>query len=335
MGYIFDAINRSPEGERPTKSVEQEGRRAGHLAGSAALPGDVPAAPGGGANEHAAVTELPDSALNKLATTSQLDAALDQVSSGDGLSADLEPIELTDNWLGRYDDRLVTLSDPGSPLAEEYRAIRTSILARWQHKRHLIHTITSATPQEGKTITSLNLGLSFAELRNRSTVVVEADLRLPTFEKLLGLGQTKGIVNYLHGEVALSEVLQQVGDSRLYVVPAGLRANNDAVQLLSGQRMTDLLATLRSRFDHVIIDTPPVVELADAGIVGALSDDVMLIVRMNRTPRALVEEAIRTLNSYNAPVAGLVATDQKRTRHRSYYYRYGYHYYAKSAKQAA
>ena len=90
--------------------------------------------------------------------------------------------------------------------------------------------------------------------------------------------------------------------------------------------MINLLKTLRGKYDHVIIDTPPVIELADAGIVGAMSDDVLMIVRMCRTPKLLVEQAIRTLNSYNAPVAGLIATDQKRRLRRYYHYRYGYRY---------
>ena len=73
----------------------------------------------------------------------------------------------------------------------------------------------------------------------------------------------------------------------------------------------------------MVIDTPPVIELADAGILGAMSDDVLLIVRMNRTPRPLVEQAVRILDSYNAPVAGMIGTDHQRVGRR-YYYRYGY-----------
>ena len=92
------------------------------------------------------------------------------------------------------------------------------------------------------------------------------------------------------------------------------------------------------RFDALVSAAAGcVVELADAGIIGAMSDDVQLIVRMGRTPRPLVEQAIRTLSSYNAPVAGLIATDQ--TRHRGrYYYKYGYRYryrYHYTEKQAA
>ncbi len=237
------------------------------------------------------------------------------------------------------DNRLVALNKPSSVMSEEYRSIRTSVLARWENKRHLVHTITSATPQEGKTITSLNLGFSLAELHNRKTIVIEADLRLPQFGKLLNLNPGPGVVSLLEGESSFDQVVQEVGENHLHVIPAGTRSSTNAVQLISSHRMTRFVNFLKQRYDHVIIDTPPVIELADAGILGSLSDDVYLIVRMNRTPRALVEQATRTLESYKAPVAGLIATDNPRHRRKYYYYRYGYRYsyryYDKASAEAA
>ena len=75
--------------------------------------------------------------------------------------------------------------------------------------------------------------------------------------------------------------------------------------------MARLLETLRAKYDHVIIDTPPVIELADAGILGGISDEVMLIARISRTPKPLVDQALRALRSYNAPVAGVIAVDAR------------------------
>jgi capsular exopolysaccharide synthesis family protein len=229
--------------------------------------------------------------------------------------------------LDAVDDRLVTLTDPAGLMAEEYRAIRTGLLARWEQRRHLTHTITSATPQEGKTLTSLNLGMSLAELHARRTIVVECDLRLPQFENLLKLTPSAGLVGVLTDDADLNRNIQIVGDTGLHVLAAGRPITHDAVQLLGSRKMAALIRFLRREYDHVIIDTPPVVELADAGIVGAISDEVLLVTRMNRTPRSLVEQAVRTLNGYNAPVAGLIATDQVQHRHRYYYLRYGYRYH--------
>lgn len=235
-------------------------------------------------------------------------------------------IELNDRRLKKMDDRIVMLTEPGSQFAEEYRSIRTSLLARWQNKRNLSHVITSATPQEGKTITSLNLGLTLAELRSRRTIIVEADLRLPAFAKLLKLDPGPGLVNYLRGEVALGQATQRVGDDGAYVLAAGDRAFDDAVSLLSGSRMQALLEHLRQRFDHVVFDTPPVIELADAGVLGGLSDEVLLIARMRRTSSRLIDQAIQALSSYNAPVGGVIATDHRTGFGRYYAYRYHYRY---------
>ncbi|MFN3168856.1 MAG: CpsD/CapB family tyrosine-protein kinase [Phycisphaeraceae bacterium] len=227
----------------------------------------------------------------------------------------------------RIDDRLVSMTSPASAVAEEYRSIRTSILARHDNQRNLVHTITSATPQEGKTITCVNLGLSFAELRNRKTIIIECDLRLPTFAKLLPCDPNKpGLINYLRGEAPLKDVIQQVEGSQLFILPAGGRVSDEAVQLLSSARMSQLIQGLRAKFDHVLIDTPPVLQLADAGILGSQSEEVLLVARMRRTPRTLVEQAVNTLTSYNAVVNGLIATDNPRNRGRGYGYKYGYRY---------
>lgn len=293
MGYIFEALE-----------------RAGHKRSKSKAARDTAAHPA-------------------LSTPTVEAEKLPQPPADSGATASLkhDVIALDPERIKQFDDRLVTLLSPGSPMAEEYRAIRTSLLARWQHARQLVHTITSATPEEGKTITSLNLGLSFAELRNRKTVVVEADLRMPTFAKLMGLKEDErpGLITYLQEQTELDKLPLQLGESGLSIITAGGRANEQAVQLLSSKRMVQLLNRLRECFDHVLIDTPPVLELADAGIVGALSDEVLLVGRMGWTPRPLMREAVQCLGSYNAKVAGMIATDQRRTRGH-YYSRYGYRY---------
>ncbi|MBX2852647.1 MAG: CpsD/CapB family tyrosine-protein kinase [Phycisphaeraceae bacterium] len=228
---------------------------------------------------------------------------------------------------GMVDDRLVTMTSPASAMSEEYRSIRTSILARHDNERHLVHTITSATPQEGKTITCINLGLAFAELRNRKTIIIECDLRLPTFGKLLNCNTDRpGLIDYLRGDAKISDIIQQVEGSSLHIITAGGRVSDEAVQLVSSQRMSHLIQGLRAKYDHVIIDTPPVLQLADAGILGSQSEEVLVVARMRRTPRPLVEQAINTLTSYNAQVNGIIATDNPRSRGRGYGYKYGYRY---------
>ncbi|MEM6393083.1 MAG: AAA family ATPase [Planctomycetota bacterium] len=241
-----------------------------------------------------------------------------------------------DAWIDGLDDRLVAVTDPASPTAEEYRSIRTSMLARHQRARHLVHLITSATPQEGKTLTTVNLGLALAELPNRRTLIIEADLRLPNFDALLNLpANSPGLLGILRGEETPENAIQAVGPNELHILPAGGRTTNEAVTLLSSNRMSQLVQRLSQDYDHVLIDTPPVVELADAGILSSLCHEVLLIARMRRTPGKLIEQAIKTLKSYHAPVAGLIATDNiahigSGYSRYGYGYRYGYRYaYAK------
>lgn len=322
MGYLTDAMRNVDPGE----PGDDRRLRLRAPANETETPAHSPAA-----HDSDAHPQGDTIGFNPDAPSSNFDDNIDDVDSS---NTDHDAVPAPTG----VDDRLVAWLRPASIMAEEYRSIRTGLLARWQQRTNLIHTITSATPQEGKTITSLNLGFSFSELERRKTVVIESDLRLPQFRKLLNLPESRGMVDLLRGDATLDEVTLTVGDRGLHVIPAGERVSNEAVQLLSSKPMKDLLKTLRKRYDHVIIDTPPVVELADAGILGALSDDVLLIVRMNQTPRPLVEQAIRTLESYNAPVVGMIATDQPRRNRRYYYrygYRYGYRYYANRYAEAA
>ncbi|MEX2212978.1 MAG: CpsD/CapB family tyrosine-protein kinase [Phycisphaeraceae bacterium] len=312
MGYIFDAMQQSDD---DAARAEAAGRTPEVLPFSAAVAAPTKSAapaPEPEAEAEAAYADEPSPVLADL-------TEVREAQSNNGV-----------------DDRLIAMLKPASAMAEEYRSIRTGILSRWNNQTHLVHTITSATPQEGKTITSLNLGLCFSELRNRRTIVVEADLRLPQFKNLLDLPDSPGLAHLLDGECRLNDVIHEAGQRNLHVITAGRRVNNEAVQMLSGREMASLIQKLKQKYDHVIIDTPPVVELADAGILGAMSDDVLLIVRMNRTPQPLIDQAIRTLASYNAPVAGIIATDQQRKNHRLYArygqsYRHQYGRYAEAA----
>ncbi len=346
MGYIFDALTRAgsaartpgqtpasvqrpapaPEHEQPATTFKFPGAAEAAAARSAETVNEAPA------YEPRSAEEAPAPAVaRKTKRPGSKSSSGSGNSSGGGSGGGRHGSTRTHG----VDERLVAITDPSSQIAEEYRAIRTSLLAKWEHRRHLVHTVTSATPQEGKTLTSLNLGFSFAELRNRRTLVIEADLRLPQFRKLISLPQTPGLVGVLEEGVPVERAVVRMSGYDLDILPAGGRLDNDAVQVLSSPALTNLIKQLRHQYDHVVIDTPPVVELADAGIIGAQSDDVLLIARMNRTPKALIQQAIRTLASYKAPVAGLIATDQSRHRRRYYYYRYGYKYQYHSARRRA
>jgi Mrp family chromosome partitioning ATPase len=213
----------------------------------------------------------------------------------------------------RTDERLAVLHQPSSAVAEQFRAIRTSVLARWQNQRHLLHAFTSAQPQEGKTLTVLNLGLCFAELSQRRVLVLEADLRRPRFAAFLGLPPGPGLADLLAQQVGIAQAAVTIPTAHLDVIAAGHPLGNQALQSLSSPAASGLFGELRRRYDHVLIDTPPVLPYADAGVLGALSDEIILVTRLNLTPVSLVRQAAAILAGYNAPVAGLIATEHTRS----------------------
>ncbi len=329
MGYLYDAISRAQQSAKPPAG----GPAVGAVPPAEALP---PAPPADLRPEDLPALLQPPESLTEAparaapAPEPDLDHAIAQTQRGDaptaaswaGKAAPAEAsLELgsapapfvpvhTLSDLTATDERLGVLGNPAGVVAEECRAIRTSLLARWQNKRHLVHTLTSAVPQEGKTLTSLNLAAAFAELRTRHTLVIEADLRRPQFTRLLGLEESPGLADLLEGTATVEAALHAVGPRGLHVIPAGRATGNQAIDLLSSPRLGTLLAQWRRRYDDIFIDTPPVLELADAGIIGALSDEVLLAVRLGHTPRGLVDKATRILLTYNAPAAAVIGTDR-------------------------
>ncbi|WP_428386474.1 CpsD/CapB family tyrosine-protein kinase [Mucisphaera sp.] len=357
MGYIFDALNRSDDQHEPNpdatnRKPDQAWSTPYTKAPKATEPVEQTAAPTpfGGTGPFASILEDPEltDGLDGQTQAAQpiSDPNPEEPPAAYNTLQDMEDaqygplgsIGTQDNrQANQFDDRVVVATNPSAKASEEYRLIRTSMLARWEQRRNLIHTITSATPKEGKTISTINLGLSFAELHERNTIVVEADLRLPSFEDMLRLGATTGLLAYLRGEAQLDQAIARVPGTRLSVMTAGGRAGREAVGLIGSQRMKHLLVTLRQRYDHVIIDTPPVLDLADAGILGGLSDEVLLVARMRHTPRPLIEQATRVLKSYQTPIGGVIATDQEEIG-QSYSYAYSYRYryrYTEQLREAA
>jgi len=359
MGYVFDAINKASQGERPPDDAA-EPTPAPEPPATDARP-DAPSAP--------PAAEARDIETEAIAALSSLKAAIDGIlQPAASVDAEPEPAEAApaepaapfaealdaqepepegdavDDETAAFDEqllsldldeRIVVLTDPSSIMAEQYRGIRTRLLAHWENRKHLVHTITSATPKEGKTLTTLNLGAAFGELAHRRTLMIECDLRMPMFASMLHIAeQTPGLIQVLHGEATFDEAVCPSCQSNVSLMLAGGRMTDEAIRMLSGVHMTEVLRQARNRFDHVIIDTPPVLELADAGVVGAQSDDVLLVVRLNHTPRYVAVQAQRTLQSYNAAVTGTILTHQD-LGSAGYAYRYGYRYYAGATSRRA
>lgn len=211
--------------------------------------------------------------------------------------------------LNGYSPQVVVHHDRGSIITEQYRAIRTQILARGRNRKLHVHCVTSSAPQEGKSVTCFNLGVAFSELRNQKTVIIEGDLRRPSFGKLLNRRATPGLIQLLRGEVDdLDQALHPTVYDNLQFIPAGDRDFTNSTELLSSPRMVQILDRLKDRYDHIFIDTPPVITVTDACILGALADETFLVVRLGKTPAEVVDRSKRLLRASNCDVSGVILT---------------------------
>ena len=196
----------------------------------------------------------------------------------------------------RLNPLLVAGLSPKSLAAEQYRQLRTR-LAHAEGAQNL-RTVLVTSPQkgEGKSITAANLALTMAQELQRRVVIVEADLRKPSLRHLFGLPPGPGLSEYLSGAAELKDVMRFLPDHNLTVLDAGMSPTNPA-ELLGSTAMRRLLDHLRTRFDRVILDTPPVLPLADVAVLAPLVDGALMVVRAGVTPKPAIENALRAFDS--------------------------------------
>jgi capsular exopolysaccharide synthesis family protein len=229
---------------------------------------------------------------------------------------------------------------PKSEIAEAYRALRTSILLSRAGRSAKVLMVTSALPQEGKTTTSVNLAIVLAQQGAR-VLLIEADMRRSGISQVLHLNSDVGLSTIL-GEKSIpdpEEAFHSVEDvPNLRVLPAGPVALHPS-EMLASPRMRDLLHSLEPEFDHIIIDTPPVLSVTDAALLSALADSTLLVIRAGVTSRGALRRAHDVLAHVDARIMGVVLNAADFNEPDRYYYgsRYGSYYEdsapAKSAKR--
>jgi capsular exopolysaccharide synthesis family protein len=191
---------------------------------------------------------------------------------------------------------LVAALAPKSHAAEQYRSLRTRLAHAEGPGGLRIVLVTSPQKGEGKSVTAANLSLTMAQELHRRVVLVDADLRKPSLQHLFGLPPGPGLSEYLSGAVDLKDVMKFLPEHNLTVIPAGATPVNPA-ELLGSTAMRRTLDHLRARFDRVILDTPPVLPLADVAILAPLVDGSMMVVRAGYTPKPAIENALRAFDA--------------------------------------
>jgi capsular exopolysaccharide synthesis family protein len=231
-------------------------------------------------------------------------AAFGPAATGQGTASRVAPAasaaasteEHAASYSVRLNPLLVAGLAPKSLAAEQYRSLRTRLAQA--EASGALRTILVTSPQkgEGKSITAANLSLTMAQEPQRRVVILEADLRKPSLEHLFGLPPGPGLADYLAGAADLTEVMKFLPDHNLTVIPAGTAPTNPA-ELLGSTAMRRMLDYLRTRFDRVILDTPPVLPLADVAIVAPLVDGSVMVVRAGHTSKPAIENALRAFDS--------------------------------------
>ncbi len=204
------------------------------------------------------------------------------------------------------DRHLVTALAPQSLAAEQYRSLRTRISRAENGRAVRVLIVTSPGKGDGKSLTAANLSLAMAEEYSQRVLLIDADLRRPSVHHLFDVPGSPGLTDVLAGAATLEDALVTLEDHHLTVLPSGVIPSHPA-ELLGSVAMRRTLDTLRTRFDRLILDMPPVSPLADVHIAAAMADGILMIVRAGMTQKPAIERALAGLDP--TKVLGLVLNE--------------------------
>jgi receptor protein-tyrosine kinase len=216
----------------------------------------------------------------------------------------------------------ISFESDNSATAEAFRKLRTNLQFLTVDHPPRVLVVTSSSPSEGKSTTSINIALALAEAE-RTVVLVDGDLRRPRLAKYLDVLGSVGVSTVLSGGAALDEVLQQTKFPRLSVLAAGPTPPNPS-ELLGSLAAEKMLSELRSRFDYVVIDSAPLLAVTDGAILAAKSDGALVVVKAGKTRQDQLKHAIGMLNDVGATLLGAVLTMMPTRGSGAYSYNYYY-----------
>jgi capsular exopolysaccharide synthesis family protein len=252
-----------------------------------------------------------------------------KVSIGNGLS-----LATTSHSSPGKLSKLVTL-DQLSSVVEAYRMLRTSVLLSAAGNPPKTILFTSGQPGEGKTTTAINTAISLSQLGS-SVLLIDADLRRPTVHRVFKMNQAHGLSTYLSRPVEADKLIHKLWVPNLYVLPCGPIPPNPA-ELISSERMKELLRVLSGKFDHILIDSPPLMNVTDPVILSTMVDGVILVIQAGRSTRDVLRRARQELASVGAKIFGVVLNnlDIKREGYDSYISTYGNYGYGDAREEVS
>ena len=217
---------------------------------------------------------------------------------------------------------IVVAHDQFSIVAESYRTIRTALMLSQAERPPKVILLTSPCPNEGKTVTTLNLAIALAQGGKR-VLAIDADLRKGRCHQLLHRKNYRGLANVLTGDVDVKQVIQETSIKDFYLLPRGSLPPNPA-DLLMSQRMRDILNELRTLFDFIVVDSPPIIAVSDAAVLSVLCDGVVLVFNGEKTTTPSARRATERLDKVGAHILGVILNaidirDPEYLDYRSYY----------------
>jgi len=250
-------------------------------------------------------------------------------SSGEAVESGL-PLLVPQNRL------IVTLTEPGSPAAEEYRKLKAMIIKLTQQDaRKNVIMVTSSNSGEGKSLTAINLAISLAQEVSHSALLIDADLRRPSLAEYLGITADTGLAECLRDGVNVSSAIIGTGVPKLDILPAG-RSVSNPVELLSSPKMKSLLLELKRHYPerYIIIDTPPILPFAETHIISMLVDGVLFVVKEGETTVQDLQDSLDILKG--TTVLGISFNDvDVSAQGMNNRYRHYYQYYAARQRRQA
>jgi capsular exopolysaccharide synthesis family protein len=218
----------------------------------------------------------------------------------------------------REDSRLVALGEEGSLGAEKFRflAVRLRQLRQSRPLKKIL--ITSSIPQEGKSTVAANLACTLARRKPQRTLLLEGDLRRPNIAAQFGIGKIPGLCEWLSGE-SNSLTLYRLADLGVWLLPAGSAPENP-LELMQSGKLSPLMQQLEAWFDWIVIDSPPVLPLADTSIWSRLADGILLVTRKGTTEKQQLLRGLDTLEK--SKLLGALVNSSENAAHSDYYQRY-------------
>ncbi|OGS22889.1 MAG: hypothetical protein A2252_07370 [Elusimicrobia bacterium RIFOXYA2_FULL_39_19] len=228
----------------------------------------------------------------------------------------------------KYGGRSIfVLTQPKSPATESVKSIRSNILFSAPKDNLKVILITSAGPEEGKTLTSTNLAVTFAQYGEK-TLLIDMDLRRSSLHKVFKIGDSnrKGMSNCLIGEERIEDVIQKTEIENLDIIFAGPHPPNPA-ELLNPNKIKEYFLKLRNMYDRIILDSPPVMPVSDSINLSSMADGVIQVVRYGKLSRQVVMRSKGMLADVGAKYIGVILNNIDIESGGHYYYPYQYYYY--------